>query len=254
MNVVIIEDEIKAAIELKSLVEQIGTDIRVSALLRSVQEALEWFSKNEMPDLILSDIHLGDGLSFDIYNAIEVSCPVVFCTAYDEYALKAFQHNGVDYLLKPIEQSDLLQCFTKLKLFGESLGPQADPQAEALKKNAYLSAILVYYRDRIIPINTNSIDFINTENNVVFVNTAQKKYEIPEILDKLILQLNPQFFFRANRQFIISRKSILKIEHHFARKIAVTLNTAKTEVVMVSKAKASSFLKWLVNGNSPEQK
>ncbi len=258
MNVVIIEDEIKAAVELKTLVERINHNIRVSALLHSVHDAVEWFTDNDMPDLILSDIHLGDGLSFDIFREVEISSPVIFCTAYDEYALRAFQHNGIDYLLKPIEKKDLLACFEKMKLLAEVMRPrQGDPNRRthpmAGKKKGYLHSLLVYFRDRIIPIGTDKIDYIYTQNNVVFVNSNRERYEISEILDNLITQLDPQHFYRANRQFIINRRAVSKIEQLAARKLALTLNVPDTEPVIISKAKASSFLKWLKNGNTSKK-
>ncbi|CAG5007730.1 Sensory transduction protein LytR [Dyadobacter sp. CECT 9275] len=252
MNVLIIEDEMKAARELKSLAENLHEDVKVCQILQSVEEAMDWFGNNEMPELILSDIQLADGVSFDIFRNLAVQAPVIFCTAHDEYALRAFETNGIDYLLKPIEKSKLQKSFEKLRQFKYFFNHEsADYSARFnnmlgdFEEKSYKSSVLVYVRNQIIPVATEDIQFIHTDNNLVYLYTATQKFEIRKILDYLEAELNPGDFFRANRQFIISRKAVVNIQQIEARKLEVSLSVPTPQPLIVSKDKATRFLKWL---------
>ncbi len=251
IEVLILEDEIKAAKELKALIEQLRGDIRVCALLQSVKEAITWFAGNPAPGLILSDIQLSDGLCFEIFRTVKVEAPVIFCTAYDKYALAAFESNSIDYLLKPIEKDKLeksLEKFDRLKeLFSHE--PSGYHQRLAnlmtqISKN-HISSLLVYFQNKIIPVNTQDINYIYTRGDKVGVYSGNEQYEFHESMDELMAKLNPADFYRANRQFIIHRRSILNIEQLFGRKLLVLLSTSTPETVVISKAKASDFLKWV---------
>ncbi|GAB2767439.1 LytTR family DNA-binding domain-containing protein [Rhabdobacter roseus] len=242
MKVLILEDEQKAANELKYLLQQIHPTVQICGILQSVDEATAWFDLHPAPDLILSDIQLGDGLSFDILK--EKAVPVIFCTAYDEYALRAFESNGIDYLLKPIEKDKLRKSLEKLNLLKE-LFSREPGDLPLGTESTYLSTLLVHYRGQIIPLATDEIEYIRSHHSLVLVHTHQHKYEIRETLDELALRLNPLHFFRANRQVIVQRRAIALIEQHVTRKLVLTLTDASAGPITISKAKASRFLKWM---------
>jgi DNA-binding LytR/AlgR family response regulator len=251
IEVLILEDEIKAAKELKALIEQLRGDIRVCALLQSVKEAITWFGENPAPGLILSDIQLSDGLCFELFRAVKVEAPVIFCTAYDKYALAAFESNSIDYLLKPIEKDKLeksLEKFDRLReLFSHELSGYHQRLANLLaqiNKN-HISSLLVHFQNKIIPVNTQDINYIYARGEKVGVYSGNDQYEFDESMDELMAKLNPTDFYRANRQFIIHRRSILNIEKLFGRKLLVRLFTSTPETVVISKAKAMDFLKWV---------
>lgn len=252
MNIVIIEDELKAAKELKHLIEGLVEHAKVGAILQSVEESINWLEANPAPDLIFSDVQLGDGLSFEIFKSLKIQTPIVFCTAYNEYALQAFDSNGIDYLLKPVEREKLVNTFSKLKNLREVLNKGYEEYSQKLNNlNKQLfkdvrSTLLVYFKDRIIPVRIGKIDVVRAINNVVYVYTGNKRYEIRDTLDSLASQLDPKEFYRANRQFIVHRKSIVRVEHLLARKLGIRLTITMDEII-VSKAKASTFLKWLGN-------
>lgn len=252
IRVLIIEDEIKAARELKFLVEQMHEDIVVCGILQSVEESLAWFNTNEMPNLIISDIQLSDGVSFDIFRSISVHAPVIFCTAYHEYALQAFEANGVDYMLKPVEKEKLRKSFDKLLQFKEYLTSQPpeykvnlDKMLIQLNEKVYRNSVLVYAGNKIISVNTENIDLILSANNLVYLHTSNQKFELRETLESLMQELNPVDFYRANRQTIISRKAIVNVRHSDSRKLELTPTTARAQPVIISKEKASAFLKWM---------
>lgn len=252
MDILIIEDEAKTAKELRSLIEAIRADIRVVAVLSSVKSALEWFKTNKHPHLVFSDIQLADGLSFELFKQIPVQAPVIFCTAYDEYAIQAFDSNGIDYLLKPVDETKLRQSIDKYEQLKKLLGAVENSYSEKLErlfsqlKPEYKSSLLVHYQGKIIPIKTVEIAYIHSENGVTGLCTFQnKRYSVAYTLDELERHLSPKVFFRANRQFIVHRESILNVEHYFTRRLTVQLTSDTLEPVIVSKGKASEFLRWL---------
>lgn len=250
MNILIIEDERKAAAELKRLLEDLRPDIVVAGILPSVDESLCWLENNPVPDLIFSDIQLADGLSFEIYTQLKLNVPVVFCTAFDEYAIKAFDANGIDYLLKPIEKNklekslgrydELKKFFAKGALYDEKLQQVA---GQLMKK--YPSTILIHHKDKIIPLKINDIMYVRYENGITYICTNHQQYYTGYTLDEMESKLDPSLFFRANRQYILHRASVQDAEHYFARKLIVKLHLPTPDPVVVSKGKASAFLSWL---------
>ncbi|MBO7337466.1 MAG: response regulator transcription factor [Paludibacteraceae bacterium] len=256
IRILIIEDEIKAAKELKKLIEEQRSDMQVVCITGTVTKTIEWLNENEMPDLIFSDIQLADGLSFEIYKQIKVTAPIVFCTAFDEYAIQAFDANGIDYLLKPIDEEKLargLEKFSRLRPAtvkgDEKIVTDYQQQINSLIQQldkSYKTSLLVYFQEKIIPIKTEDIDFINSENGIVtaWLNNG-KHYILNHTLDTLEGMLNPKIFYKANRQFIINRKAIVNIEHYFTRRLVVKLSQPTPENIIVSKVKASEFLKWV---------
>ena len=254
MTIVIIEDEVQTAWEIRQSIEKLRPEFSVAAVLDSVETALNWFAVNDFPDLIFSDIQLGDGLAFEIYRKIRIPCPVIFCTAYDEYAMLAFKNNGVDYLLKPVTEKELENSLKKIELFKQTVGEKFDDsifrkalQEIAAAKN-YKTTFLIPYRDKLIPVSTSEIRLFCILNDaVVLYTTDDKHYQLSQTLDQLEEQLDPKLFYRANRQHIIAFHAVKEVEHASERKLSVTLSVKGTEPVIVSKAKASGFIKWMEN-------
>jgi two-component system response regulator LytT len=251
MNIVIIEDERVVADDLEFSINQLINGPVSIVQLHSVKEAVVYLKSNPSPDLIFSDIQLGDGLSFEIFIEITVSAPVIFCTAYDEYALDAFKANGIDYILKPFTTQTLeraLQRYEELKkLFSADQGPQYNALLEMLadRGTQKSSSVLVYHQDKIIPIKLEDIALFYLANEVTNLLTFSGKTFYPnKNLDELE-KLSGNYFFRANRQFLVSRKAIIDVSSFFSRKLSLNLNIAFGERVVVSKGKASQFLNWL---------
>ena len=251
MKVVIIEDETRTAQELKDMLLGIDSDIDVEAILGSVSKALDWFAKHPMPELIFSDIELGDGLSFELFKKISMEVPVIFCTAFDEYAIRAFEANGIDYLLKPIDEVMLQKSLEKYLRLKEHLihGAQRALTMERVIDQieiAYKQTLLVDYREKIIPIKLQDVGFIYTANGIVYLELEEnKRYTIPYTLEQLETMLDPHQFFRANRQFILNRDFIDNIEHYFNRKLFITCKIASPEKIIISRVKSQPFLQWL---------
>jgi DNA-binding LytR/AlgR family response regulator len=252
MNVLIIEDEIKTARELKKLVEELRDDITVVDILPSVKAGINWFATHPTPDLVFSDIQLADGLSFDIYKAIPVHTPVIFCTAFDEYAIRAFEANGIDYLLKPVDENRLQQALDKYEKLKGVFATEKNDYEKKLENllarftNNYKSTLLIHFQEKIIPVKTADISFIHYANGIVSIYLANhQKHVTPSTLDELEDTLHPDQFFRANRQFIINRQAIVNVEHYFSRRLVVRLAFAPPENIIVSKVKSTEFLQWM---------
>jgi two-component system response regulator LytT len=251
MKVIIIEDEVRTANELKNMLIGIDSDIEVEAILGSVATALDWFAQHPMPELIFSDIELGDGLSFEIFKQISIESPVIFCTAFDEYAIRAFESNSIDYLLKPIDEAMLQKSLEKYLRFKDHLinGEQRALNMERVIDQidlAYKQTLLVNYREKIIPIKLQNVGFIYAANGLVYLEMGDKKnFTIPYTLEQLETMLDPHQFFRANRQFILNRDFIDNIEHYFNRKLFITCKIESPEKIIISRVKAVTFLQWL---------
>ncbi|WP_221391316.1 LytTR family DNA-binding domain-containing protein [Dyadobacter sp. NIV53] len=255
-EVLIIEENLSEAELLKQMIEQTATGFKVCGIFSSIMNARVWLLKNKMPQLIFCDIQLADGPGFDIFEDFPIAAPVIFCTSYHEYALEAFENNGIDYLIKPIDNVRLnksLRKFTQLKeLFAEvnSSYSKRISYTGGYTSN-YKSSLLVYYQDKIIPINLDQVDFIYYNNYQVTVHTQNGQYETRDTLNNIFSTLNPKDFFRANRQFIVHRKAVSNIQQYFGRKLLIGVNSPTPEPVIISKANASDFLKW-VEGLSTE--
>jgi len=250
MNVLIIEDEVKAARELKKMLQEIDGSIHVTDIIESVEQAREWFSMHPHPDLILSDIQLADGLSFDIYRQINISSAIIFCTAFDDYLMHAFDTNAVSYLLKPITVDKLGKAIEKyLSMRAAFTDSGTDNNVQSLLqslKQPYKASILVNEKEKIIPVAVKDIAFIYLDNTLLQITTLQnKKYFATATMDETEKMLDPQLFYRANRQYIINREAIENVERFFARKLVAKLAIPTQENIVISKAKASEFLQWL---------
>lgn len=253
MNVVIIEDEVQTAWDIRNSIEKVRPSYSIAAVLDHVESAIEWFAKNPSPDLIISDIKLGDGLSFDIFKTVPLTSPIIFCTAYNEYAMEAFKNNGVDYLLKPIKEEMLDRSLAKIEGFMGSSRHSVDKhlleslrRSLEIREHTYRRSLLVSYRSQLIPVQTDQVALFAIEDKLVFLHTFEgKKYQIHETLDQLEAFLHPDQFFRANRQFIISFRSIKHIEHSDSRKLLVETAVTAVEPIVISKAKSSEFISWI---------
>lgn len=251
MEIVIIEDEQLMADDLTGSIIKLMPDARITAKLASVKEAVKWFEKNKQPDMIFSDIQLGDGLSFEIFNMLSITVPVVFCTAYDEYALNAFKANGIDYILKPFGEEDLLKAFEKYKNFEKKFSGDASlPMERVLQlfntRDSHAKAsVLVYQRDKILPIRTEHIALFYVENEMIHLITFDgHTYTVNKTLEELEKMTTPDFY-RATRQHLISRKAIREVSLYFARKLSVTLTIPFKDKILVNKTKTTDFLNWL---------
>lgn len=249
MNIVIIEDEYKSALELAKIIKEINPEFHIAAILPSISESLAWFKNNPEPDLIISDIQLSDGISFEIFKNIELKVPIIFSTAYSKYAIQAFENYSIDYILKPVEKSRLVYSFEKIRLLKERLTLNNEDYLNRLagllksKNPSSRSSLLAYFRDEIIPIEINNIDLVTVEYDRVIVNLKNQKFEIKETMDNLMEFLDPQQFFRSNRQSIVNRKFIKNIQHSTGRKLCVSL--LNKETLIISKLKANKFLEWV---------
>jgi DNA-binding LytR/AlgR family response regulator len=240
MKALIVEDETLSAQELKKILERIG-DIEILAQLESIDDTVEWFATHSDPDILFLDIHLADGSAFEIFQKTEIRCPIVFTTAYDEYALSAFKVTSVSYLLKPIREEDVRQSLQKLRNLqrqGQTFDVKA--LANALRKQGgYKTHFLVSTKgDKLMPLKVSDIAFIDIENGVVKAHTFDDKvFFLDQVLDELTDRLDPKMFYRANRQFIIARNAVKDIDHWFQSRLSVNLTVPVSEKILISRAK-----------------
>jgi DNA-binding LytR/AlgR family response regulator len=250
MNIVIIEDERLAANHLEKMIHKYDRSIRVMAKLESVQSAIEWFLKNPEPDLLFLDIHLEDGLSFAIFEKVKIRAPIIFTTAYDEYAIKAFKMKSIDYLLKPVIQDELNQGIEKYKEWN-SIGKAAiDINAlyEIISKKdpVYKERFSVAIGARIKTFNIDEIAYFYSEESMSFMVLRDKgEYPLDESLDKLGGMVNPKDFFRINRQYLIGLKAIKNVHVFPKSRLKIELYPPSKTEVFVSLDKVTKFKDWL---------
>jgi len=251
MKAVIVEDEIFAAKALQNLIHEVDASIEILSVLPTIDESVEWFRSHPVPDMVFMDIHLADGSSFAIFDEVNIFCPVIFTTAYDEYALKAFEVNSIDYLLKPINQKDLERAIGKYKNLKSSSTENAELMNNliaTLKKGerTYKSYFLVPEKDKLVPLSTADIAYICIDEKMVkAVTYSNRTYYLDQSLDELGEQLNPADFFRANRQYIISRKAVKDLSFWFGSKMAINLTLNTPERIIISKAKVGEMKRWM---------
>lgn len=250
MKAVIIEDEKLAADLLRNLISQLDEDIEIVTTLQTVEDSIDWLENNQHPDIMFVDIHLADGSSFSIFEKTEIKCPIVFTTAYDEYALKAFEVNSIDYLLKPINKDDLQRALNKYKnLKGENKNIDYKKFVSRFLNegnvNNYKEYFLVPERDKLIPLASKDIAYIYIDLKLIkAVTFSGKIHYLNQNLDEMMNQLNPKKFFRANRQYIVSHEAIKDISMWFGNKISLNLILPTEEKIIVSKARVSEFKNW----------
>ena len=252
MRALIIEDEKAAVRNLKAAIDELGCDIEVIGQLDSIAASIEWLREQPAPDLLFLDIHLADGSAFEIFEHVDITCPIIFTTAYDEYALRAFKVNSVDYLLKPIDADDLRQALDKLeRLGGQKPTAQPDDNYRAILRalggeRNYKSHFLIPAKgDRLIPIETETILYFHIANGQVkAVDDTGREHLFPQTLDELADALDPHLFFRANRQFLIAKRAIREASLWFNGRLSITLSVPTPERIIISKARAAEFKAW----------
>lgn len=248
MKIVIIEDEPHTAQDLAGTIVKVAPVAEITTILSSVKESVAWFENNDAPDIIFSDIQLGDGLSFAIFDAIDAGTPVIFCTAYDVYALQAFKAAGIDYVLKPFTEKTIAAALAKYHALKDGFIKSIQSYSTLEKGISDLkrqSAVLVHYKDKILPVKLDDIAVFYLRNDVTYLITFTKEeYFLNETLEEAE-RLAGSRFYRVNRQCLVNRKTIKDVSKFFGRKLLVNLNISFTEKVTVSKVKASHFLAWL---------
>lgn len=249
MNAVIIEDETAAVSTLKAILAQNSIiPIKIVAELESIEESVVYFHTAPQPDIIFMDIHLADGSAFKIFEQVEIEAPVVFTTAYDEYALQAFQVSSIDYLLKPVTLTSLERALSKLRLFSpEERLAHIRQTNEAIQGRHVIKNLLIMLTDKFYPLQVKDILYFYTANEKVTAYTSDgKQHPVDRTLDALGDQLDERHFFRANRQFIISRKAIRDIDLWFGSRLSVNLILPIPERIIISKTKTPIFKKWIL--------
>jgi two-component system response regulator LytT len=253
MNILIVEDEDLAARRLQGLLKEIDPAANVVGHTDSIESSVDWLQKNPHPDVILMDIELSDGQSFEIFDLTEVKSTIIFTTSYDEYAIRAFKVNSVDYLLKPIERDDLESA---LKKFGElknrfgtntlNVEGLIKELQEKLQPKTYRKRFLVKQGIKLVSIETQDIAYFYTEGRVNFFRTKDgKKFVVDYTLEDLENMLQPDDFFRINRSFYISLDSVVKIDEYFGQRLILALQPSSEKEVLVSREKVSEFKKWM---------
>lgn len=255
MRAVIVEDEVVAAQNLERIIASIDDKIVIETVLQSVEESIEWFEENEHPDVVFMDIHLADGDSFAIFDETEIRCPIIFTTAYDEYALKAFEVNSIDYILKPINARSLKKALDKLEqiIFKDNNSDLVSQIMQSINKTriSYKKHFLIPFRDKLIPLPVDDIAYIYSENkaaNIICYDGSEHMMDIS--LDELLRQLDPTKFYRANRQYIVSHGSVVDLSVWFGGKLAVNLNVPTQERIIVSRAKNNEFKEWYMENDN----
>ncbi len=249
MNIIIIEDEKPAARLLQRKVEKLG--LEVTHMLHSVEESIEWFQNNTHPDLIFLDIQLSDGLSFEIFEAIDIKSAIIFTTAYDEYALRAFKLNSIDYLLKPIDEEDLEIAVQKFKARTASQNVALD--FESIKRmlvntveKEYKKRFSVKIGTQLKVISVDEIECIYSENKGTYIHTLENRnYLIDSSLEVIEKELHPNHFFRINRKFIIPMQAVKEIQMHSNSRLKIILPSYKDDEVIVAREKVAEFKTWI---------
>ncbi|MCK6611135.1 MAG: LytTR family DNA-binding domain-containing protein [Bacteroidia bacterium] len=253
IRALIIEDESLAAKRLEAMIRKCEPEIEIITHLSSISAAVNWLATNKQPDLFFMDIHLEDGLSFSIFEKADISAPVIFTTAFDEYTIKAFKVNSIDYLLKPINADDLAKSIEKYKKLNAHFSTGGIDFKALLanfipKEESYKNRFLVSSGSNFHTLEVSEIAYFHAEDKLAYLVTKTgRQFPIDFSLDKLIGLLNPQQFFRINRQFIISSASIQKMTKYAANKIKLQLNPSPEKDVFVSLEKYTDFKKWLDN-------
>lgn len=246
MKALIIEDETAAARNLQAILREVAPGMEIVGTLESVEESVEWLGTHPQPDLLFLDIHLADGDSFRIFQAVEVTAPVIFTTAYDQYALEAFKVNSIDYLLKPLNKAEVIRALEKLRRLTSSERSDYGSRVRTMAARQREGVFLVHVRDKIIPLGCERIAFCYTSNEKVtaydFDGTA---YPLDKTLESLQGMLPETDFFRANRQFIVARRAVKEIVVWFGSRLALNLSVETPERIIISKARVPEFKTWL---------
>lgn len=248
MKVLILEDETLAAEKLETTLLELQPEWQVVSRIKSIGSAVEWLESNPHPDLIISDIRLLDGLCFEIFAKVKVEKPVIFTTAYDQYAIRAFEVNSIDYLLKPVQKDKLKSALAKLHVPKEPPLPDYNEVLNFIKSNktSYKSRFMVRLGQRIVAVPSEKIAYFYSESKLTYIVTLDaKKFPLDQPLDELMDLLDPKRFFRANRQFIVAFDSIAEIHPYFKGRIKIVLQPKSDEEIVISSDRTPEFKKWI---------
>ena len=254
MKVLIIEDESLIAKNLQRLLREVMPDVEILAVIDSLSAAVKWLRSNPHPDLLFMDIQLSDGVSFDIFTQVSIDKPIIFTTAYDEYAIKAFKFNSIDYLLKPIDKADLKTALDKFhRLYEQSAGKQSEIMELVSILNSkrpvpFKERFLVHHKSGFIPIQSDLISVFLKDQIIYLLSTSGQKYVTDyNTLDEIEELVNPLSFYRANRQTLINKSAVESIQKHFSGKVEVKVRGYADMIIDVSREKAQDFKNWLEN-------
>lgn len=253
MTILIIEDEELAVKRLKGILKEVAPTAIVVADTDSIESSVEWLQKNTAPDLILMDIELNDGQSFEIFDMVEVKSTVIFTTSYDEYAIKAFKVNSADYLLKPIEKEDLAAALKKYEGLKEHYSNSHSIVEQLIKglqqsmhSREYRNRFLVKQGSKLMSVNVSDIAYFYTDGRLNYFKTNDnKKFVIDYSLEELDTMLEPGTYFRINRSFSVSVTSVAKIDDFFGQRLILDLKPAIEKEVLVSRERVTDFKKWM---------
>ena len=253
MKVLIVEDEQIAANRLEKLLLHSSRKIEVMAKLDTVKRVVEWLEINKSPDLIFMDIQLADGLCFDIFDLVEVSCPVIFTTSYDQYAIRAFKVNSIDYILKPLDPGELYNAINKFEFITHNYSEKTSPESLALheaikmlKQETYKERFIVKIGEHIKSISVDEIYYFVSEEKVTFAHTKEKrKFILDYTLDQLMELIDPKVFFRISRKYIISINGFEDIISYSTNRLKVQLKDNPAMDAIVSRERVQDFKRWL---------
>jgi two-component system response regulator LytT len=252
MRVLIVEDETAAYENLAEILLLLDPGIQIAGNTESIKQTIRWLKNNPLPDLILMDIHLSDGSAFSIFDSLLVEIPVIFITAYDEYAIDAFKVNSIDYLLKPVKMLDLKRALDKFRKWTrQDVVKYVSNIAHLSTTPRYKDKLLIPLNDLLQPIDLSEVSFFYTtdKNTRIFLRNG-KIYSYSRTLDQIEASLNPTDFIRANKQFIISRNSVKSITIWFDSRLLITPDVEPPERIYVSKNKAAEFKAWMVKDST----
>jgi two-component system, LytTR family, response regulator LytT len=252
MNILIVEDEELAVKKLQKTLASVDPTANVVGVTDSIQGTVDWLQNNTSADLILMDIELADGQSFEVFNQVEVKAPVIFTTSYDEYALKAFKVNSVDYLLKPVQTEDLQAALTKYKKLTESRKPDINLESlvkqiqQQLQPKEFRKRFLVKHAQKLVSVDVEEIAYFYSDGRLNFFKTLDnKKYVVDYTMEELEDMLDPDKFFRISRSFYVAIEAIEKIDDYFGNRLILQLKPAVDKEALVSREKVSDFKKWM---------
>lgn len=248
MKILIIEDETRAASQLQRMLEASDFEHNLLAVIDTVEDTVRWFQDNHAPDLVFMDIQLADGLSFEIFQKIDIDVPIIFTTAFDQYAIQAFKVNSVDYLLKPIQQDDLNKALDKFQKANnpKSINPSVLKQLlGSMQTTPKREGILVKEGSGFIQLKVSELVYCYSEDSITFGVTSNKRFIINETIDELFDSLDQSQFYRINRGQIIAKTSIQKIDSYFNHRVKLSITNPRDQEFIVSRPKTSDFKEWL---------
>lgn len=248
MEILIIEDEARAANQLQSMLKVCNFDYELLGLIDTVEDAVPWFQKNSAPDLVFMDIQLADGLSFEIFQKIDVEAPIIFTTAFDQYAIQAFKVNSVDYLLKPIQKDDLNTALDKFIKANKrtAIDPSILKQLlGSMQAPTKREGLLVKEGGGFVQIKISDLLYCYSEDSITFGVTSNKRFIIDETMDELLGSLDQNTFYRINRGQIVAKASIQKMDPYFNHRVKLSITNPRNQEFIVSRPKTSDFKAWM---------